>query len=121
MANKNIVDTEQIDTKEILSLIEQASEQFASNAMSFVDIGVIFEAIATVAPASLTGRLANLGKNLCEKCEFELAEQRSAYELHVERFESRLQLCDDGAAVNRAAADQIGRVIAQCSRSEVQS
>ncbi|MFM0058692.1 hypothetical protein PQR64_24005 [Paraburkholderia phytofirmans] len=121
MANKTVRTSEPLDTKEILSLIEQASEQFASDAMSFVDIGAIFEAIATVAPASLTGRLANLGKNLCEKCEFELAEQQSAYELHVERFESRLQLCAESAALNQAAADQIGRVIAQCSRPEVQS
>jgi len=78
--------TEQLDAKEILSLVESAAEQFESAAESFMGIGAIFEAITALAPMSTISRLAELGKGLCEQHEFEFVEQQFAFAAHVDRF-----------------------------------
>jgi|GEM_PF-2726666 len=92
MTNKKTCSTDQIDTKEILSLVEMAVGQFASAAVSFADMGAIFEAIAAAAPRdSLMSRLANLGVSLCEQRECDFIEQQTEYEAHVERFDDTLQ------------------------------
>ncbi|MBN3848348.1 hypothetical protein G3N58_16140 [Paraburkholderia sp. Ac-20342] len=92
MTNKKTCATDQIDTKEILSLVEMAVGQFASAAASFVDVAAIFEAIAAAAPSgSLMSRLANLGIGLCEQRECDFIEQQITYEAHVERFDDTLQ------------------------------
>lgn len=98
MANKNTCAGEQqLDVKEILSLVELAGGQFASAAVSFVDVGAVFEAIETAAPCgSLMSRLASLGINLCEARESDFTEQQTAYEAHVDRFESALQRLTGG-------------------------
>ena len=91
MASQNIDATEQLDAREIVSLVNLATSQFASAAASFVDTGAIFEAISASAPSgSLVNRLANLGMGLCEARESDFTEQQIAYEAHIERFDSAL-------------------------------
>ncbi len=79
--------TDKLDAKEIFSLVDSASGNFAFAHESFAQIAALFEAIAASLPEYSVGhRLAKLGEDVCDDrtCTFESL--RDEYNGHVERY-----------------------------------
>lgn len=78
---------EQIDTKEIFSLVDNASGNFAFAHESFAQIAALFEAIAASLPDYSVGhRLAKLGEDVCDDRTSTFESMRDEYNGHVERY-----------------------------------
>lgn len=79
--------TDQLDVKEIFSLVDNASGQFAFAHETFEQIAALFESIAASLPKHTTGhRLAKLGEDLCEDRANTFEGTRDEYNAHVDRY-----------------------------------
>ncbi|SAK98115.1 hypothetical protein AWB80_07463 [Caballeronia pedi] len=82
-----------IDSKELVSLIDRASGEMASAAEEFASLCTIFDAIiAATGGHSLAHRLAQLGRNNADRLAADFEESCSNYNAHTERFAGVLRL-----------------------------
>ena len=79
--------TDELDVKEIFSLVDNASGQFALAHETFEQIAALFKSIAASLPEHTTGhRLAKLGEDLCEDRADTFEGTRDEYSQHTERY-----------------------------------
>ena len=103
--------TDELDIKEIFSLVDNASGQFAFAQETFEQIAALFESIAESLPKNSAGhRLAKLGEDLCEDRANTFEENRDEYSGHVDRylpyFNGDLECALLACKSRRASADE---------------
>ncbi|MBB5420801.1 hypothetical protein [Paraburkholderia atlantica] len=90
---------EEINAKEIFSLVDNASGIFAFAHESFEQIASLFEAIAASLPKhSVAHRLAKLGEDVCDDRASTFENSRDEYNGHVDRYLPRFY-GDEGRAL----------------------
>ncbi|MDR5778778.1 hypothetical protein QCE63_04945 [Caballeronia sp. LZ065] len=78
---------ENIDSKELVSLVDTASGDFVSASEAFADISALFQAIAAASPAdAMIHRLARLGEDLADRRAADYEKLQIDFNGHTERF-----------------------------------